>query len=181
MVCPTCHKTVPDESVFCLRCGTRFPRAERRVSGNGGVAAVATARSAPGVAAPSGERQAYALSFKPLANDRLRYRLARWVCEVAPAHQFAEVQDGLLRGDFATFLALTAEEARAVGQRVQALGVHAALMHLAPATEAEIPLPAPPKKGEPASGWTLKQRVLAAAIIILTLLVFGLFFWFMFG
>ena len=147
MICSRCQRDVPDESTFCLSCGTRLVPADRLVSpnGRGGAAAGASGRervtsavpAAPREGAPGRSgREAYALSFKPIADERVRYRVARWVCERAPAHALPEVQEALGLGDFVTFLALTAEEAEAARQGIQALGVAPALVSLAPAATA---------------------------------------------
>jgi hypothetical protein len=136
MVCPHCKRTVPDESAFCLACGARLTPPERPVPVNGG-GAHPTSETVPARVGPAGSpggRQAYALSFRPIADERLRYRVARWVCDHAPAHALAEVQSGLGRGDFVTFLALSSDEAETARQGIQALGVPPALIHLAPAT-----------------------------------------------
>lgn len=196
MVCPKCQKTIPDESIFCLGCGVRL----RSVApGDGGVSAraavpaaakpaPATPRAAPaGPAAPPaaapapaaakpapGAKQAYALSFRPIGDERLRYRVARWVCERAPAHDLVEVQEGLMRGDFATFLALTEEEAEAARQKIQALGIHPAMVHFAPATVAEMLVPErPSKQAKEGGGWTIGQKFAVVGIIVAILFVFG--------
>lgn len=184
MDCPRCHQGVPDESVFCLHCGTRVTPATRLAPTNGGgtaqPAAGATPGSAPAAAPPvpppqPGQKQAYALSFKALSDERLRYRVARWVCELAPAHGLAEIQEDLVRGEFATFLALTPEEAAEARQRVLALGVHPALVRLEPATQAELLLPRRNKPDEDgASKWTPAQKFAAVAIFVLVFFVFGI-------
>ncbi|MGH7320812.1 MAG: hypothetical protein ACRELA_14465, partial [Candidatus Rokuibacteriota bacterium] len=180
MECPTCHQAVPDESLFCLHCGMRLSRPERVAPVNGGgtpqPGSVAAPASAQDAASPAvlDRKQPYALSFKPLSDDRLRYRVARWVCEVAPAHPIGEVQESLTRGDFATFLALTPEEAETARRRIEALGVHPALLSLAPATAAALLLPArqsSAKDGE--ASWTTKQKFAAVGIVTAMLFAFG--------
>jgi hypothetical protein len=121
-----------------------------------------------------GGKQAYALSFKALADERLRYRVARWVCEQAPAHGLTEVQEALLRGDFATFLAMTGVEAEAARQRIQALGAHPALWRLAPATVAELMLPEPPARKARAAPWSLQKKLAAVGIGLAALFFFGI-------
>jgi hypothetical protein len=90
---------------------------------------------------PPGRRQAYALSLRPIVDERLRYRLARWIVAQAPAHAIAEVQEDLQRGTFLTFLALTADEADSARRAIEQLGVPAALLQLAPATTAQLLVP----------------------------------------
>jgi hypothetical protein len=131
--------------------------------------AVVAAAVAPGT------KQAYALSLGPLVNERLRYRVARWVVERAPAHGLADVQDDLQHGTFVTFLALTSDEAQAARQGIEALGVAPALLRLAPATTAQMLLPerraragTAQKRATGLGGW----RTLVAAAV--GLLVFGL-------
>ncbi len=183
MECPRCHQAVPDASLFCLHCGMRLSLPERVVPVNGGgtpqpgsVAAPVSARDAPAASpAVPGRKQPYALSFKPLSDDRLRYRVARWVCEVAPAHPIGEVQEGLTRGDFATFLALTPEEAETARRRIEALGVHPALLSLAPATEAAMLLSTRQPSAKDGEGsWTTKQKFAAVGIVTAMLFAFGL-------
>ena len=70
-----------------------------------------------------GTKQAYALSFSPLGDERLRYRVARWVVDRAPAHALTEVQEDLAHGTFVTFLALTADEAEVAREGIHGLGV----------------------------------------------------------
>jgi hypothetical protein len=120
-----------------------------------------------------GGKQAYALSFKPLTDERLRYRVARWVCEQAPAHGLTEVQESLLRGDFTTFLAMTGVEAETARQRIQALGAHPALWRLAPATVAELMLPEPPARKARAAPWSLQKKLAAVGIGLVALFFFG--------
>jgi hypothetical protein len=125
-------------------------------------------------AAPPGTKQAYALSFSPLVDERLRYRVARWVVERAPAHGLTEVQEDLEHGTFVTFLALTADEAEVARQGIQGLGVAPPLLRLAPATTAQMLLPvrarskAQEKRPVGLGDW----RTLVAAAV--GLLVFGL-------
>jgi hypothetical protein len=108
-----------------------------------------------------------------LADERLRYRVARWVVERAPAHALTEVQDDLAHGTFLTFLALTADEADAAREGIQGLGVAPPLLRLAPATTAQMLLPerrrpkTPEKQGFRLGSW----RTLVAAA--LGLLIFG--------
>jgi hypothetical protein len=160
MVCPRCQQVVPEESAFCLACGARLAPAERPepVNGRGAPgpapAASAVAAGVPAAAAGSAEspagpggRQAYALSFRPIVDERVRYRLARWVCERAPAHELPDVQSGLSRGDFVTFLALTTDEAERARQGLQALGVAAGLVNLVPATLTESLMLERPARG----------------------------------
>jgi hypothetical protein len=160
MVCPRCQKVVPEESAFCLACGARLAPVERSgpVNGRGAhepaAAAPAVTASVPAVGAGTtggsprpGARQAYTLSFRPIVDERVRYRLARWVCERAPAHELPDVQSGLSRGDFVTFLALTADEVESARQGLQALGVPAGLVNLAPATLTETLVLERPARG----------------------------------
>jgi hypothetical protein len=124
----------------------------------------------------AGTKQAYALSFRPIPDERLRYRVARWVCSRAPSHALTEVQEGLSRGDFLTFLALTADEAEAARQGVLSLGLVPAQLTLAPATTADFlrpagspgAVPAEPKRGMRGKEWT----TLGVAVVMLFL--FGL-------
>ena len=185
MICGNCRTTIPDESAFCLRCGTRLMAPQRLLPVNGGKAQPgpegppalerAARAAAPRLAARPGGKEAYALSFKPLADERLRYRVSRWLCEVAPAHQISEVQQGLTAGGFATFLALTPAEAEVACQRLEALGAHPALWHLAPATLAQMLLPerARPAKAE----WSLRKKFAMAGIGLLIFLVFSVISW----
>jgi len=176
VTCPKCQTAVPQGSVFCLACGARLAPLSGPRDGNGVPAAAVT----PPVAVPAesgvpGRRQAYALSFKALADERLRYRVARWVVERAPAHALSEVQDSLQTGTFMTFLALTASEAEAARQGIEGLGVAAPFVHLAPATTAQMLLPQRPAR--PAGG---TARVLGSkswvgiAVAGVGLLLFGL-------
>jgi hypothetical protein len=186
--CPKCQTAIPDESAFCLRCGARLA-APATVPRNGGVigsahkpvtvprpvAARAAATPAAPAAAPTvpGGKQAWTLSFKPLADERLRYRVARWICEQAPAHALAEVQTALLEGRFATFLALTADEAETARQRIQGLGVHPALWRLAPATTAEMLVAERARPAGASKPRTTGQRIVVVALGLLALFVFG--------
>ncbi len=177
MICAKCQATVPDESLFCLRCGTRLQVPARRAPLNGGGGAqartmVPAAPAAAQAATPPGGKQPYTLAFKPLADERLRYRVARWVCELAPAHPLAEVQEHLMRGQFATFLALTHEEAETARQRIQALGAHPALWQLHPATAAEMLIPERPGR-EPKAEWSLQKKLAAVGIGLAALFLFG--------
>ena len=192
MNCPKCQASVPDESLFCLRCGARLRvPAERAPMNGGGTSAHTSAETrvkAPAGKAPAGKapagataaplpggKQPYTLSFKALADERLRYRVARWVCEMAPAHPLSEVQEGLTQGEFATFLALTQEEAEATKQRIQALGAHPALWRLSPSSPAELLLPERPsrkvKKKE--DEWTPRRKFAAVGIALLALFLLG--------
>jgi hypothetical protein len=142
------------------------------------VPGTATPAAGPSPAAapvPPGTKQAYALSFSPLVDERLRYRVARWVVERAPAHALTEVQEDLQHGTFLTFLALTANEAEVAREGIRGLGVAPPLLRLAPATTAQMLLPA--RRARPGAqekrpirlgGW----RVLVAAAV--GLLIFGL-------
>jgi hypothetical protein len=149
MICPRCGRAIPDDSTFCLGCGSRVAESRATPSVNGGgtlPAAAGRAATGHGTRATAGEalapgdgrKQAYALSFHAIGDERLRYRVARWVCERAPAHPLGEVQEGLLRGDFFTFLALTPAEADVARQGIHGLGVTPALVSLAPASAADM-------------------------------------------
>jgi hypothetical protein len=185
MICAKCQAGVPDESLFCLRCGARLaptPALARNGGGGGPRGAPPTVVSVPAstatltapLATGPGGKQAYALSFKALADERLRYRVARWVCEQAPAHGLTEVQEALLRGDFATFLAMTGAEAEGARQRIQALGAHPALWRLAPATAAELMLPARPARKAKGAPWSLQKKLAAVGIGLAALFLFGI-------
>jgi hypothetical protein len=181
MTCAKCQATVPEESLFCLRCGTRLTPRPSLVPRNGGGSTKATpAAPAPAPAqtpaAPPGGKQAYALSFKAVADERLRYRVARWVCEQAPAHGLGDVQESLTRGDFATFLALTATEAETARQRIQALGAPTALWRLAPATVAELMMGERPARPAKADAWSTKKKLRAVGIGLAVLFLMGLVF-----
>jgi hypothetical protein len=128
-----------------------------------------------------GKKHPYALSFKALSDERLRYRVARWVCELAPAHALTEVQENLARGEFATFVALTPDEAEQARQKVQALGVHPALVRLEVATQAEMLLPRRARIEDEGSKWTPAQKFAAVAIFVLILFVFGLVMFYRYG
>jgi hypothetical protein len=196
VTCPKCQTAVPERSVFCLACGARLAPGPSAQDGNGSAAVVARAPAPAGsaaavgaapapVAAPPaptpGVKQAYALSFRPLVDERLRYRVARWVVERAPAHSLTEVQAGLQDGTFLTFLALTPEEAEAARDGIQALGVAAPLVQLAPATAAQLMLPRPvrPKAGERRTLGGREWAGIAAAVV--GLLLFGLILVRLFG
>jgi hypothetical protein len=169
VTCPKCRAAVPDESVFCLACGTRLAPAPAARPANGAGRAPVAVVAPP--AAASG-RKAYTLSFAAIPDERLRYRLARWVVERAPAHPLAEVQEELQRGVFATFLALTADEADAARQGLQGLGVAPAVIRLAPTTEGELLLTARAPRAAAASARSrgrLDWRVLAIAAAGLSL------------
>jgi zinc-ribbon domain len=186
VTCPKCQTAIPDESAFCLRCGARLA-APATVPRNGGVVGsahkpvalprpVAARAATEALAAPPatpGGKQAWTLSFKPLADERLRYRVARWICEQAPAHALAEVQAALLEGQFATFLALTADEAEKARQRLQGLGVHQALWRLAPATTAELLVTERARPAGSSKPRTTGQKIMVVAIGLVVLFVFG--------
>jgi hypothetical protein len=156
-----------------MACGARVAPSLAPRDGNGAGATPVPAAAAP-EAAPPGTKQAYALSFSPLVDERLRYRVARWVVERAPAHGLTEVQEDLTHGTFVTFLALTADEAEVARQGIQELGVLPPLLRLAPATMAQMLLPerARPKAQEKRSVGLGDWRTLVAAAV--GLLVFGL-------
>lgn len=151
-----------------MACGTRLSPGTTPRDGNGSGTLTAAAPAAP--PAP-GAKQPYSLAFGPLADERLRYRVARWVVERAPAHGLAEVQDDLQHGTFVTFLALTAEEAEVARAGIQGLGVAPPQLRLTPATMAEMLLPARPKSQEKAAIAFGNWRTLVAAAI--GLLLFG--------
>jgi len=199
MICGACGKTVPDESAFCLSCGARLVPAGRVVPVNGGGAQVPTPVALPGggattpasrarperpapptrgraAAAGGSVKQAYALSFRPIPDERLRYRLARFICERAPVHTLGEVQVGLTRGDFLTFLALSSDEAETTRQGILALGADPAQLTLAPATTADLLRPPGSlaatakgaKRGMQGKDWA------AVGLAVLMLFLFGL-------
>ena len=157
-----------------MACGARVAPSLAPRDGNGaGAAPVPAAAAAPD--APPGTKQAYALSFSPLVDERLRYRVARWVVERAPAHGLTEVQEDLQHGTFVTFLALTADEAEGARQGIHGLGVAPPLLRLAPATTAEMLQPerrARPKAQEKRAVGLGDWRTLVAAAV--GLLIFGL-------
>lgn len=161
-----------------MACGTRM--APAHAPGNGaGTPPPAAAVSAPpalgaGPVSP-GAKQPYALSFAPLPDERLRYRVAKWVVERAPAHALTDVQEDLAHGTFVTFLALTADEAESARQGIHGLGVASPLLRLAPASTAEMLLPerrARPKAQQKRSIGLGDWRTLVAAAV--GLLLFGL-------
>ena len=159
--------------MFCMACGARVAPSLTLRDGNGAGATSAGAVAAP-VGVPTGTKQAYALSFSPLVDERLRYRVARWVIERAPAYGLAEVQEGLAHGTFVTLLALTPDEAEVARQGIEGLGVASPLLRLAPATTAEMFLPerrTRPKAQEKRSVGLGDWRALVAAAV--GLLVFG--------
>jgi len=176
MTCPKCRTAVPDQSVFCMACGARVAPS-LLPNGNGAakpaLAAVLAPVGAPAAPAPApGTKQAYSLSFSPLVDERLRYKVAKWVVERAPAHALTEVQEDLAHGTFMTFLALTADEAEGARQGIHGLGVAPPLLRLAPASTAEMLIPrGRPKKPERRSGLGDWRTLVAAAV---GLLVFGL-------
>ena len=190
MTCPKCRTAVPDQSAFCMACGARLTPSLTPRDGNGVGAvpvpatlpagpaarpATATPVTATPAAVPSGTKQAYALSIGPLADERLRYRVARWVVDRAPAHALTEVQDDLAHGTFLTFLALTADEADVAREGIHGLGVAPPLLRLAPATTAQMLLPerrARPKAVEERGFRLGSWRTLIAAAI--GLLIFAL-------
>ena len=193
MICPKCRTAVPEQSAFCMACGARLTPSltPRDGNGTGAAAAAATPSGAPAPPSvpvdapvltpaasapiPPGAKQAYALSIGPLADERLRYRVARWVVERAPAHALTEVQDDLAHGTFLTFLALTADEAEVAREGIQGLGVAPPLLRLAPATTAQMLLPErrPRSKAPEPRGFHLgRWRTLIAAAI--GLLIFAL-------
>jgi hypothetical protein len=135
--------------------------------------AAAAPAAPPTPAVPPVGKQAWTLSFKPLADERLRYRVARWVCEHAPVHALAEVQAALMEGQFATFLALTADEAETARQRLQGLGAHPALWRLAPATNAELLMAERPRPAAARQPRTLGQKIMmwAIALVVASLLL----------
>ena len=141
MTCPACRTAVPDQSAFCLACGARLAPAPGAENGNGaGAVPVPAVERAPALV-PAGIKQAYALSIGPLVDERLRYKVAKWVVERAPAYPLTEVQDGLQHGTFVAVLAFTTEEAEAARQGIHGLGVAPALLRLAPATTAALLMP----------------------------------------
>jgi hypothetical protein len=189
VTCPRCQTVVPERSLFCLACGTRLGPPPGSGDGNGsGTPAPASPRPAESVAPtampappPPGVRQAYALSFQPVTDARLRYRIARWVVDHAPAHSLAEVQEGLRTGTFLTFLALTPEEADAAQAGIRALGVAPPFVQLGPATTAQLLLPRPsrPKPGARRPLGPREWGGLAAAVV--GLVVVGLVLLRLFG
>ena len=159
--------------MFCLACGTQLPRVVTPRDGNGAGTPPATGPARP--AAPPGSKQPYALSFGPLVDERVRYKVAKWVVERAPAHPLTEIQDGLQHGTFVTFLALTSDEAELARQGIHGLGVAPTLLRLAPATTAEMLVPERPARrgaSEKRSTGLGDWRTLAAAAV--GLLIFGL-------
>ena len=192
MICSRCQTPVPDESTFCLSCGTRLVREEHLpTNGGGGPPAPAGTAAPDAPALPSApeavpaasptSQQPYALSFHPIADERLRYRVARWVCGRAPAHPLTEVQDGLLHGDFLTFLALTAPEAEVVLAEVRGLGVVPPLVSLVPAggLEAFVPPVAARRRAQPAPRG--RQNWMIALLVAVGLLIVGLVLMRLFG
>ena len=176
MTCPKCRTAVPDQSVFCLACGFQLPRNRTAHDGNGTATESGAAPAGPAPAVgPPGSKQPYALSFGPLVDERLRYKVAKWVVDRAPAHPIAEVQDDLRQGTFVTFLALTSDEAESARQGIHGLGVAPALLRLAPATTAQMLLPERPRPKAAAKRSTGlgDWRTLVAAAV--GLLIFGLF------
>jgi hypothetical protein len=176
MTCPKCRTAVPDQSVFCMACGARVAPS-LIPNGNGAAkpapaAVLAPVATAAASAPPPGTRQPYSLSFSPLVDERLRYKVAKWVVDRAPAHALTEVQEDLAHGTFMTFLALTADEAEVARQGIHGLGVAPPLLRLAPASTAEMLIPrGRPKTQERRSGLGDWRTLVAAAV---GLLVFGL-------
>jgi hypothetical protein len=173
LTCPSCQAVVPDRSAFCLACGARLAPRPRPETDNGAGGAHPPPAE-PATATPRA-KQAYSLSFGPLVDERLRYRVARWVVDQAPAYELAEVQDELQQGTFLTFLALTSGEADLARRGIEGLGVNPALLRLAPATMAQMLLTerrprreATTKRSVGLGDW---RALLAAAV---GLLVFGL-------
>jgi hypothetical protein len=195
MICASCQAPVPDESHFCLRCGTRLVALERLAPVNGGKtgrtdrAAVAVSRPAPGPGRPAASpgrpaaaaatgKEPYALSFMPLADPGVRRRVASWLCQVAPAHPLPEVQQRLSAGGFATFLALTPAEADAARARIEALGAHPAFFQLRPASVAEMLLPQRPAAAR-RTGLTTQHKI-AAGIGVFIFVICCIFSWMLF-
>jgi len=180
VTCPKCRTAVPEQSVFCMACGARVAPDLTPRDGNGAGAVPAPTAAAP-APLPPGTKQAYALSFAPLVDERLRYRVARWVVERAPAHGLTEIQEDLQHGTFFTFLALTADEADRARQGIHGLGVAPPQLRLAPATTAEMLLPerrtrkTPEKRAVGLGDW---KTLVAAAV---GLLFFGVVIMRMFG
>jgi hypothetical protein len=174
MTCPKCRTAVPDQSVFCMACGARVAPS-LIPNGNGAAkpapaAVLARVGTLAAPAAPPGTKQAYALSFSPLVDERLRYKVAKWVVERAPAHALTEVQEDLARGTFMTFLALTADEAEVARQGIHGLGVAPPLLRLSPASMAEMLIPrGRPKSPERRSGLGDWRMLVAAAVGLLVL------------
>lgn len=174
MTCPKCQTAVPDGSVFCLACGARLVAPAGQPPSNGGGGAAHPVAVTAETGAPD-RKQAYALTFKPLVDERLRYRVARWVVERAPAHGLTEVQESLQTGSFMTFLALTPSEAEVARQGIEGLGVAAPLVHLAPATTAQLLLPPRPARPAASAVRTMGSRTwISLAIAGVVLLIFGL-------
>jgi hypothetical protein len=180
LLCPACRRTVPDESTFCLGCGTRLAPAGRLAPPNGAGSPAAApapagvaARTSPGPAAAGG-RQAYLLAFGAVRDERLRYHLARWVLAQAPAHGLGEVQAGLERGEFVTYLALAPDEVDAVRTGLERLGIPGPLVTLVPAAGTET-LRLPLSGGRrPAGGEEGNPRTwLFALLVLLGLFVAG--------
>jgi hypothetical protein len=158
-----------------MSCGARVAPA-LATHGNGAGAAPGPAPTPVASAAPPevppGTKQAYALSFSPLVDERLRYKVAKWVVERAPTHALMEVQEDLAHGTFMTFLALTTDEAEVARQGIHGLGVAPPLLRLAPASMAVMLVPrgrakAPERRRMGLGDW----RTLVAAVVIL--LIFG--------
>lgn len=162
-----------------MSCGARMAPAHAPGNGAGAPPQAVAVPATPAVVAasvsPPGTKQPYSLSFAPLPDERLRYRVAKWVVERAPAHALTEVQEDLAHGTFVTFLALTADEAESARQGIHGLGVAPPLLRLAPASTAEMLLPerrARPKAQEKRSIGLGDWRTLIAAAV--GLLLFGL-------
>ena len=121
--------------------GRPEPHSPRR-QWRGQPAPAPAAARASAAAAPPGTKQAYALSFSPLVDERLRYRSPAGSSSGRPLTALTEVQEDLAHGTFVTFLALTADEAEVARQGIHGLGVAPPLLRLAPATTAQMLLPA---------------------------------------
>src|SRR5262249_14207679 len=87
-----------------------------------------------------------------------------------------DVQESLTRGDFATFLALTAAEAETARQRIQALGAHPALWRLAPATAGELILGERPARPAQAEAWSTQKTRTGVGIGRAVLYLMGIAF-----
>ena len=156
-----------------MTCGARLAPGLTLRDGNGAGATSVGAVTAP-AGVPTDTKQAYALAFSPLVDERVRYRVARWVIERAPAYDLAEVQEGLTRGTFVTVLALTTDEADVARQGIEGLGVAPSLVRLAPATTADMFLPERRTRSKPPERRSVglgDWRTLVAAAV--GLLVFG--------
>lgn len=179
MLCPHCQRTVPEESRFCLACGQALERPPGPLNGHGVAPDGLPLPEVPEPAVPS-RKGAWALSFAAITDERIRYRVARWVIQQAPAHPLGEVQEGLRQGSFFTFLALTPAEADQVRTGIQRLGLPESLINLAPASGLESlgrPAPRTARRARPGRGygqWLLfglaTASLAVAALIALRLL-----------